>query len=69
MASKTEVAVCDPGGQPDAVATNGDFVAVAIENERDKDQGDGRTGQMPAGFLVLVDRMNGPPCLRPPQNN
>lgn len=58
VASKTELAVCDLGGQPDAVATNGDFVAVAIENERDEDLGDGRTGQMPAGFLALVDIVN-----------
>ncbi len=46
----------DLGGQPDsiAVAKDGSFVAVAIENERDEDLGDGRTGQMPAGFLALV---------------
>ena len=59
VTSKTETAVCDLGGQPDAVATNGDFVAVAIENERDEDRGDGRTGQMPAGFLALVNIING----------
>ena len=58
VASKTVLAACDLGGQPDAVATNGDFVAVAIENERDEDLGDGRTGQMPAGFLALVDLTN-----------
>ena len=53
----TELARCDLGGQPDsiAVAKDGTFVAVAIENERDEDLGDGRTGQMPAGSLILVD--------------
>ena len=59
VTSKMERAACDLGGQPDAVATNGDFVAVAIENERDEDRGDGRTGQMPAGFLALVNVVNG----------
>ena len=29
--------------------------AIAIENERDEDLGDGRVGQMPAGFLAMVD--------------
>ncbi|WP_147125984.1 esterase-like activity of phytase family protein [Shimia ponticola] len=57
--SGTELAKCDLGGQPDSVATNGEFVAVAIENERDEDLGDGRTGQMPAGFLVMVDIADG----------
>lgn len=44
------------GGQPDsvAVAADGSFVSIAIENERDEDLGLGRTGQMPAGFLSMV---------------
>ena len=55
-----ELGRCDLGGQPDSVALSkdGTRIAVAIENERDEDLGDGRTGQMPAGFLVqgaLVD--------------
>lgn len=47
---------CDLGGQPDSVAVSpdGSFVAVAIENERDEDFGDGRIGQMPAGFLTIT---------------
>ena len=47
---------CDLGGQPDSVAMakDGSFVTVAIENERDEDLGDGRTGQMPAGYVVIV---------------
>jgi len=53
--SGEELARCDLSGQPDsiAVAKDGTSVAVAIENERDEDLGDGRTGQMPAGFLVM----------------
>lgn len=53
----TEAARCDLGGQPDsvAVAKDGSFISVAIENERDEDAGDGRTGQLPAGFLAMLD--------------
>ncbi len=56
LASKEQVAECDLGGQPDSIAAakDGSFIAVAIENERDEDLGDGRTGQMPAGNLVAV---------------
>lgn len=52
-----ELGRCDLGGQPDsvAVAPDGAFVSVAIENERDEDAGDGRVGQMPAGYLVMVE--------------
>jgi hypothetical protein len=47
---------CDLGGQPDstAVAPDGSFVVVAIENERDEDLGDGRVPQMPAGYVAIV---------------
>ncbi|MEO1556688.1 MAG: esterase-like activity of phytase family protein [Pseudomonadota bacterium] len=57
VASGVETDRCDLGGQPDslAVAPDNSFVSIAIENERDEDLGDGRTGQMPAGFLVMVD--------------
>ena len=56
IADKSVTETCDLGGQPDsvAIAPDGSFVAVAIENERDEDLGDGRTGQMPAGFLVQI---------------
>lgn len=55
--SRNELARCELGGQPDsvAVAPDGGFVSVAIENERDEDRGAGRTGQLPAGFLAMVD--------------
>lgn len=48
--------MCDLGGQPDSTAHShaGDLVSVAIENERDEDLGDGRVGQLPAGFMVNV---------------
>ena len=57
LATRAEVARCDLGGQPDSVAADaaGSLLAVAIENERDEDAGDGRVGQMPAGMLALVD--------------
>lgn len=56
IASREITGECDLGGQPDSIAVSqeGDFVSVAIENERDEDLGDGRVGQMPAGFLVMV---------------
>lgn len=61
LGSMNETAACDLGGQPDstAAAPDGSFIAVAIENERDEDLGDGRTGQMPGGFLVTVDVVDG----------
>jgi hypothetical protein len=51
-----ELATCDLGGQPDstAVAPDHSFIAIAIENERDEDLGDGRVGQMPAGYVALI---------------
>ncbi|WP_223476019.1 esterase-like activity of phytase family protein [Oricola indica] len=52
---------CDLGGQPDSVALSkdGSMVAVAIENERDEDAGDGGLPQMPAGGLAIVSASNG----------
>jgi hypothetical protein len=47
----------DLGGQPDSVAVSPDCTtaAIAIENERDEDLGDGGLPQMPAGFVVIMD--------------
>ena len=61
--SKTETASCDLGGQPDSVAvsSDGSFLAIAIENERDEDAGDGGLPQMPAGFLVKLPVTDGMP--------
>ncbi|MDO6584882.1 esterase-like activity of phytase family protein [Salipiger sp. 1_MG-2023] len=52
---------CDLGGQPDSVALSqdGSFVVIAIENERDEDLGDGRVGQMPAGYVTIFDVAGG----------
>jgi sugar lactone lactonase YvrE len=60
-ATKAVVAECDLGGQPDAVARapDGSFLAVAIENERDEDAGDGGLPQMPAGFVVKLPVADG----------
>ena len=61
VASQQALGDCDLGGQPDsvAVAPDASFIAVAIENERDEDLGDGRTGQMPAGFVTIVPLADG----------
>jgi hypothetical protein len=57
IATRTQVATIDLGGQPDAVAVSPDgaYIAVAIENERDEDLGDGVPPQLPAGDLVIID--------------
>ncbi|MCR9068573.1 MAG: esterase-like activity of phytase family protein [Rhodobacteraceae bacterium] len=61
VASQSVTGSCDLGGQPDAVAIapDGSFVAVAIENERDEDLGEGRVPQMPAGFVAIVPLNDG----------
>ncbi len=61
--SKELLAECDLGGQPDSTATakDGSFITIAIENERDEDLGDGRTGQMPGGYVVALDIKDGAP--------
>ncbi|WP_136067437.1 esterase-like activity of phytase family protein [Modicisalibacter radicis] len=55
------LATCDLGGQPDstAAAPDGSFIAVAIENERDEEAGDGRVPQLPGGYVALVDVVDG----------
>ena len=61
VATGEAVADCDLGGQPDstAVAPDGSFVAVAVENERDEDAGDGRVPQMPAGHVAIIPLADG----------
>ena len=61
LAARAETATCDLGGQPDsvAVAPDGSFLAIAIENERDEDAGDGRVPQMPAGFVAILSIAGG----------
>lgn len=57
IASQTVLRTGDLGGQPDAIAVSpdGNYVAIAIENERDEDLGEGRIPQLPAGFLQVMD--------------
>ena len=59
--SKSIIHEIDIMGQPDAVDVSPDeqYIAVAIENERDEDLGDGRLPQMPAGFVVIIDTPTG----------
>ncbi len=57
IASQAVEAEYDLGGQPDSVARNaaGTLIAIAVENERDEDFGDGGLPQLPAGFVVIFD--------------
>ncbi len=63
LESRSIVAECDIGGQPDSVARakDGSFLAIAIENERDEDLNDGALPQMPAGFVVKLPVTDGLP--------
>ncbi len=61
LSTRSEIASCELGGQPDstAIAPDGSFVAVAVENERDEDLGDGGLPQMPAGYVAIVPLVGG----------
>ncbi|SMB80188.1 Uncharacterized conserved protein [Pasteurella testudinis DSM 23072] len=52
------------GGQPDSVAISpdGNFAAVAIENERDEDKNKGALPQLPAGYLSVIDTADANPA-------
>ena len=56
IAGKSVSATCDLSGQPDsvAVAKDGTFVVIAIENERDEDLNDGALPQMPGGTVNII---------------
>ena len=60
--NRSIVATFELGGQPDSVAVSPDrrYAAIAIENQRDEDLGDGRPPQAPPGFLVIVDLVGDP---------
>lgn len=62
LATRAIVATHALGGQPDSVAVSPDgrYAAIAIENERDEDLGDGEPPQAPAGFLTIVDLVGAP---------
>jgi hypothetical protein len=61
LATRAIVAECDLGGQPDsvAIAKDGSFLAIAIENERDEEVNDGAIPQLPAGFVVKLPLVDG----------
>ncbi len=54
---------CELSGQPDSIAMSkdGNFLAIAIENERDEDLNDGALPQLPAGSLIIVPVNKGIP--------
>lgn len=56
IATRSIVHTLTLAGQPDSVAVSpdGQYAAVAIENERDEDLGDGAPPQLPAGSLDVV---------------
>ena len=60
--TRTIVTTIELSGQPDSVAVSpsGKYAAIAIENERDEDLGDGRPPQFPPGFVVIVDLIGTP---------
>ncbi|WP_230314208.1 esterase-like activity of phytase family protein [Nakamurella alba] len=53
----TPEAVLDLEGQPDSIdiTTDGTVAAIAMENQRDEDVGDGGLPQLPAGDLAILD--------------
>ncbi|UJS22994.1 esterase-like activity of phytase family protein [Thiothrix winogradskyi] len=57
LSSKTVIASIDLGGQPDSVAVSpdGNYAAIAIENERDESVNSGAIPQSPAGYLMIID--------------
>jgi hypothetical protein len=61
LATKAVETTCELGGQPDSIAHDRarSLIAVAIENERDEDLNDGAMPQLPAGYLVVLDVVNG----------
>lgn len=62
VATRTVVRTIALGGQPDSIKVSPDhrYAAIAIENQRDEDLGDGAPPQAPAGFLAIVDLVGAP---------
>lgn len=57
LSDHSRVASIDLNGQPDSIAISNDgkYAAIAIENQRDEDKGDGGLPQMPTGFLQTIN--------------
>jgi hypothetical protein len=69
IATRSVVRTIDVGGQPDSVAVSpdGNYAAIAIENERNEDHftlGDniGTNPQLPTGKLVVIDTSDADPA-------
>jgi len=62
IATQKVVAEIALPGQPDSITASkdGNYVAIAIENERDEEFGDGAPPQLPGGSLVIVDSVGSP---------
>ncbi len=62
LATRQIVRTLALGGQPDSIAVSPDgrYAAIAIENERDEELGNGEPPQLPAGFLTIVDLIGDP---------
>lgn len=62
VTTRTIVHEIDLEGQPDCVAIspNQRYAAIAIENERDEDLGNGEPPQLPAGFVMIIDLVGAP---------
>ncbi|MCF6283069.1 MAG: esterase-like activity of phytase family protein [Candidatus Polarisedimenticolaceae bacterium] len=57
ITTKTIIETIPLAGQPDAISVSpdGQYAAIAIENERDEALGDGAPPQAPAGLLQIID--------------
>ncbi len=63
LSDRKKVGSYDLGGQPDSIAISpdGKRAAIAIENERDEDKGDGGLPQQPTGFVQTI-KLEGDPA-------
>lgn len=62
ISNKKTISSITLNGQPDSISISPDkrYAAIAIENERDEDLGDGRPPQAPAGSFIIVDLIGSP---------
>ena len=61
LKTRSVVATCDLGGQPDSITLSKDKtkIVIAIENERDETLNKGALPQLPAGNLTLIGLKDG----------